>query len=192
MSNTCRWLIHYHREKGNLERAREIADHNAEVYSAWGLVSALALALDLKERERARELAEALADRYDENDYRGLVSWVIDGREDTPVLKRIFPDGFRKVTLEEMEEGKVNKGLRRLRLAAPSAPGAIVRAGDKDVGRLTTAATSPLYGPIAMAYVPPSQAAPESERCFSFESGMAPRVGLEPGTNRLTGFVSCG
>ena len=112
VSNASRWLIHYHRERGDLERATELASHNAEVYSARGLISALALSLDLKDRDRSVELAEALADRYDMNDYRGLVSWVIDGRDDTPDLKRLFPDGFRKVTLEEMEEGKVNKGLR--------------------------------------------------------------------------------
>ena len=71
--------------------------------------------------------------------------------------------GQEVVARLEGRGGKVNKALRRLRLAAPSAPGAIVRAGDNDVGRLTTAATSPLYGPIAMGYVHRGHFAPGTE-----------------------------
>jgi folate-binding protein YgfZ len=53
----------------------------------------------------------------------------------------------------EARGAHVNKSLRGLRLGAPASAGAPVVAGGKDVGRVTTAALSPLFGPIAMAYV---------------------------------------
>jgi folate-binding protein YgfZ len=53
----------------------------------------------------------------------------------------------------EARGGHVNKLLRGLRLARPVAPGAAIRADDRDVGRVTTAAVSPRLGPIAMGYV---------------------------------------
>jgi len=61
--------------------------------------------------------------------------------------------GQEVVARLEARGGHVNKGLCRLRLSAPSTAGAIVRASDKDVGRVTTAALSPRFGPIALAWV---------------------------------------
>jgi len=49
--------------------------------------------------------------------------------------------------------GHVSKELRGLRLSAPVAAGTALIAGDKVVGRITTAAVSPRLGPIAMGYV---------------------------------------
>jgi aminomethyltransferase len=54
--------------------------------------------------------------------------------------------------------GNVNKRLRGLRLTAPAADGAAVRSEDKDVGTITTAAVSPRFGPIALAYLHRSHA----------------------------------
>jgi len=53
----------------------------------------------------------------------------------------------------EARGANVNKMLRGLRLAAPAARGAVVRAEGKDVGVVTTAGVSPRLGPIAMAFV---------------------------------------
>jgi folate-binding protein YgfZ len=53
----------------------------------------------------------------------------------------------------EARGGHVNKLLRGLRLGAPVAAGAAVRADDREVGRVTTAGVSPRLGPIALAYV---------------------------------------
>jgi glycine cleavage system aminomethyltransferase T len=53
----------------------------------------------------------------------------------------------------EARGGNVNKRLRGLRLGAPSAAGAAIRAEGQDVGRVTTAGVSPRLGPIAMGYV---------------------------------------
>lgn len=53
----------------------------------------------------------------------------------------------------EARGGHVNKALRGLRLEAPCADGAPVRVAGQDVGRVTTAACSPRFGPVALAYV---------------------------------------
>jgi folate-binding protein YgfZ len=53
----------------------------------------------------------------------------------------------------EARGGNVNKRLRGLRLGAPAAAGATIRAEGQDVGRVTTAGVSPRLGPIAMGYV---------------------------------------
>jgi folate-binding protein YgfZ len=49
--------------------------------------------------------------------------------------------------------GHVNKRLCGLRLSAPAAAGATIRAEGRDVGRVTTAGVSPRLGPVAMGYV---------------------------------------
>jgi folate-binding protein YgfZ len=49
--------------------------------------------------------------------------------------------------------GKPNRHLRGLRLSAPTEPGAELRLGERVVGRLTSAALSPAYGPIGLALV---------------------------------------
>ena len=49
--------------------------------------------------------------------------------------------------------GNVNKALRGLRLEGRARAGTVLRAGDKEIGRVTTAAVSPRLGPIALAFV---------------------------------------
>jgi folate-binding protein YgfZ len=48
-------------------------------------------------------------------------------------------------------KGKPNRHLRGLRLSAASEPGAALRLGDKEVGRLGGSAVSPAFGPIGLA-----------------------------------------
>lgn len=48
-------------------------------------------------------------------------------------------------------KGKPNRHLRGLRLSAPVAAGEAVRLGEKEVGRLGSAAVSPALGPIGLA-----------------------------------------
>jgi tRNA-modifying protein YgfZ len=50
-------------------------------------------------------------------------------------------------------KGKPNRHLRGLRLSAPAAAGAALRLGEKEVGRLGSAAVSPALGPIGLAIV---------------------------------------
>ncbi len=48
-------------------------------------------------------------------------------------------------------KGRPNRHLRGLRLSAPAEPGAALRLGEKEVGRLGGAAVSPALGPIGLA-----------------------------------------
>jgi folate-binding protein YgfZ len=48
-------------------------------------------------------------------------------------------------------KGRPNRHLRGLRLSAPAQPGEALRAGEKEVGRLGSAAISPALGPIGLA-----------------------------------------
>jgi glycine cleavage system aminomethyltransferase T len=47
-------------------------------------------------------------------------------------------------------KGHPNRHLRALLLSAPVEPGTMVTAGDKEVGRVTSAGVSPVHGPIAL------------------------------------------
>jgi folate-binding protein YgfZ len=49
--------------------------------------------------------------------------------------------------------GKPNRHLRGLRLSAPAETGTPLRLGDREVGRVGSAAVSPTHGPIALAIV---------------------------------------
>ena len=49
--------------------------------------------------------------------------------------------------------GKPNRHLRGLRLSVPASPGAEIRFGDREVGRVASVAQSPSLGPIALALV---------------------------------------
>ena len=49
--------------------------------------------------------------------------------------------------------GKPNRHLRGLRLSEPVAPGTPLRLGEKEVGRVTSIAVSPVHGPIGLALV---------------------------------------
>ncbi|HEU4393082.1 MAG TPA: folate-binding protein [Solirubrobacterales bacterium] len=48
-------------------------------------------------------------------------------------------------------KGRPNRHLRGLRLSAPTEPGAALRLGEKEVGRLGGAVVSPVLGPIGLA-----------------------------------------
>jgi folate-binding protein YgfZ len=50
-------------------------------------------------------------------------------------------------------KGRPNRHLRGLRLSAPAEPGARLRLGEKEVGRLGGSAVSPALGPIGLAIV---------------------------------------
>jgi folate-binding protein YgfZ len=50
-------------------------------------------------------------------------------------------------------KGRPNRHLRGLRLSAPATPGASLRLGEKEVGRLGAACISPALGPIGLAIV---------------------------------------
>jgi folate-binding protein YgfZ len=70
--------------------------------------------------------------------------------------------------------GKPNRHLRGLELSAPAAPGAVLRLGEKEVGRIGSACLSPARGPIALAIVR-REAEPGAELAVG-EDGVTARV----------------
>jgi folate-binding protein YgfZ len=79
--------------------------------------------------------------------------------------------GQETVARLEARGGNVNKRLRGLRLTTAAAAGAPLRAGEREVGRITTAAVSPRHGPIALAYV--QRGAGEPGSALQVEGGTA-------------------
>jgi folate-binding protein YgfZ len=71
--------------------------------------------------------------------------------------------GQEVVARLEARGGNVNKALRRLRLSAPATSGDAVRSDGRDVGRLATAAISPRFGPLALAWIHRSHFDPGTE-----------------------------
>jgi tRNA-modifying protein YgfZ len=70
--------------------------------------------------------------------------------------------------------GKPNRRLRGLELSAPAEPGAPLRLGEKEVGRIGGACVSPARGPIALAVVR-REAEPGAELAVG-EDGVTARV----------------
>ena len=75
-------------------------------------------------------------------------------------------------------KGRPNRHLRGLRLSAPAAPGAALRLGEKEVGRLGSAAVSPALGPIGLAILR-REAEPGAELAVG-EDGVTARVTALP------------
>ncbi len=71
-------------------------------------------------------------------------------------------------------KGRPNRRLRGLELSAPAAPGAPLRLGEKEVGRIGSACVSPARGPIALAIVR-REAEPGAELSVG-EEGVTARV----------------
>jgi tRNA-modifying protein YgfZ len=71
-------------------------------------------------------------------------------------------------------KGRPNRHLRGLELSAPATPGASLRLGEKEVGRVGTACVSPARGPIALAIVR-REAEPGAELAVG-EDGVTARV----------------
>jgi tRNA-modifying protein YgfZ len=71
-------------------------------------------------------------------------------------------------------KGRPNRHLRGLELSAPAAPGESLRLGEKEVGRVGSAALSPARGPVALAVVR-REAEPGSELAVG-EDGVTARV----------------
>jgi folate-binding protein YgfZ len=70
--------------------------------------------------------------------------------------------------------GKPNRQLRGLLLDAPIAPGASLRLGEKEVGRVGSSCVSPVHGPIGLAILR-REAAP-GDRLATGEDGVTARV----------------
>jgi folate-binding protein YgfZ len=68
--------------------------------------------------------------------------------------------GQEVVARLEARGGNVSRRIRGLRLVAPASSGETIRAREREVGRITTAAVSPRFGPVALGYVHRDHCAP--------------------------------
>ncbi len=110
VANRSLWMIQYYKSRGEDKKAREVADHNAEVYSESGLFSALALAIEEKDAARAMGYAEAIAERYGDHNYLAAAAW--GAGRDEKALRGVFPDGLREVTVADFDPAQPIKGAR--------------------------------------------------------------------------------
>jgi tetratricopeptide (TPR) repeat protein len=127
VANRSLWMIHYYKTHGQDAKAREIADHNAEVYSASGLFSALVLATEEKDADRAMGYAEAISERYGNDCYIAAAAW--GAARDEKALRKIFPDGLREVTAADFDPTVPVNGAR-INESSNTARTVGLRAGD--------------------------------------------------------------
>ncbi len=109
VANQSQWMIYHYKSIGQDAKAREIADHNAEVYSSAGLASAMTLAIMEKDRPRAKKYADAIAERYGESCHFAAAAW---GDPDDTAVRAVFPDGVREVTVADFPAGQRFPGTR--------------------------------------------------------------------------------
>ncbi|RYD47331.1 MAG: hypothetical protein EOP85_05680 [Verrucomicrobiaceae bacterium] len=109
-ANQTQWMIHYYKSKGDDAKAREIADHNAEVYSQRGLVSALTLAVVEEDHARAMKLARAIEERYGDPMYIPVAAW--QGGKNEKLVRQIFPEGIKPASVGDFKKEETYKGTR--------------------------------------------------------------------------------
>jgi tetratricopeptide (TPR) repeat protein len=127
VANRSLWMIHYYKSRGEDAKAREVADHNAEVYSLAGLFSALVLAIEEKDATRAMGYAKAISERYGNNSYLVAAAW--GAGRDEKALRSVFPEGLREVTAADFDPALPLKGVR-LKENSVTANAVGLKAGD--------------------------------------------------------------
>ena len=111
VANGVQWLVGYYCDHGRLDRARAVAEMAADVYSADGLSTMGYLMERLGRYSDAEAWYRRVKERYDSE--ASLDSFYIrheqrvgDGRYRelaADALKKLFPDGLRRVSLSELE-----------------------------------------------------------------------------------------
>ncbi|MDX2080340.1 MAG: hypothetical protein SFU53_06105 [Terrimicrobiaceae bacterium] len=118
MANESPWLVARLYESGRVEKAREVADAAAEVYSYSGLQAAIWLAEAEGRWKDAMELARKTDERYNEGPSEQVACY-LRMNERSPdeaaafvdVVKEVFPDGIQKATLTDFS-GPPSAGSR--------------------------------------------------------------------------------
>lgn len=110
MANRSEWYVNYLFDQGQKEKALEVANEAAEVYSFRGLQTAAGLMSRMERWTDAFELFEAIAERYRDN--APLITHLLAHKESVPevaaqyasLVTKTFPQGLRKVTLAEFKD----------------------------------------------------------------------------------------
>lgn len=88
--------------------------------------------------------------------------------------------GLERLARPEDRPGRVGRWLRGLRLTSAVEAGAVVQRDSQPVGRVTTAAVSPRLGPVALAWLHRSVAAPGTELSAGGTGAVVAELPLEP------------
>jgi tetratricopeptide (TPR) repeat protein len=110
MSNKSEWYVNYLFDHGQKEKALEVANEAAEVYSFRGLQTAAGLMTRMEQWADAFELFEAIAERY--RDLLPLMTHLLAHKDSVPevatqhasLVAKTFPNGLRKVTLADFKD----------------------------------------------------------------------------------------
>ena len=109
VSNHSYWRVKYCLKKGEVEKARQLADEAGEVYSAVGLESKAFFLEKMTNYDGAYEWYAKIEERYDESGplmafFERYKQQTGDARFEPELnrrLKKIFPDGVEKVSLKD-------------------------------------------------------------------------------------------
>lgn len=111
VSNHAYWRVQYYFKKGQIEKARQIADEGGEVYSSVGLEAKASFLEKTKDYDGAFEWFAKLEERY--NNSTPLISFCEryqrqsgDNRFEPELkkrLKKLFPAGMEKVSLADFQ-----------------------------------------------------------------------------------------
>lgn len=111
MANESPWLVARLYETGRIQKAHEVADAAAEVYSYQGLKSALWLAEAEGRWKQAMEIAEKIDKRYNDGPGEQAACYLRmteRSPEEAPAyrhfVKEVFPDGVKKVALADFTD----------------------------------------------------------------------------------------
>jgi tetratricopeptide (TPR) repeat protein len=121
VSNHAVWRVKYYLKKGQIEKARQIADAGAEVYSATGLAAKGVFLEQTTNYDDAFEWFSKIEERYDDSGplisfcerYKALTG---DTRFEPAVKQRqqkVFPKGIENVTLTSFKGAPVDGVLIR-------------------------------------------------------------------------------
>ena len=111
VSNGLYWLVGYYCDRGNMARARAVAEIAADVYSSEGLRTMGYLMERLGRYTEAESWYKQIVERYESTHaldqfYVRYEQRVADGRFRTrarEALQRLFPDGLRRVALADLQ-----------------------------------------------------------------------------------------
>jgi len=110
VSNSVRWLVNYHFDKGDKKRALEVAQEAAAVYSGAGLTTLALLYERMGRWEDAEEYFQKLVHRYEGNEPTLLAFYVRRQRaakeggasaQREALLRKVFPTGLETVASQD-------------------------------------------------------------------------------------------
>lgn len=138
LSHRLRWLVRYYHSHGQPERAEAVAHMAADTGSAAGLEILMDLLLRSGREDRAEQVAERIAERYDDTTLLGIVTLrqaLKSGdraleRQAIDLLRAPFPDGVRPLALHALDvtplDGMVFQTFGRRAARVGLEPGDIV------------------------------------------------------------------